>query len=75
MSINDLDLVNHSNGTISLDGDNFFLPVSELKLLGCSNCVWKSNGQCPSGYVGTECNDIGYCDEFVKFLLSFQQRS
>ena len=46
---------------------SLFIPKAELLAVGCKNCVWKLNGQCPKK---NQMDDYGICEELVQFISS-----
>ena len=51
-------------------GNGLLIPTEVLLGYGCRNCVWKTYGQCPNGFVKPEeSTDLGYCEEFADFLF------
>ena len=52
-----------------------FFPNAELMQVGCRNCIWKLNGQCPHNLIGEEEKKEGICDEMLHFLTDLADKN
>lgn len=53
---------------VAIVDKTIFFPTAELKNVGCRNCIWKLNQQCPHELKAEEEKKEGICDEMLHFL-------
>ncbi len=70
------EIMPRDNGfTVKNTDKSLFLSRPELLNIGCKNCIWKLNDQCPHGLSDSGFLPEGYCKEIVSWLFSLSGSS
>lgn len=74
--MNELTIIPQNDGFLARsDEKSIFFPNAELLNVGCKNCIWKLNSQCPYGFTGEQEKEEGICNEMISFLSSLANKN